>query len=381
MKNLSILFLTIFLLFLQSCSSVKIPTIYDGQKNGVKDLKIDYSKKCLAYSQDCMPAFVDWAEDKAVKKYSSIDEMLEKTNTTSFVVMKNGKLLYENYFNGIQQGDHTQIFSVTKTITTSLLGIAIQEGKIKNIDQPVSDFIPEFKEGDLSKITLFHLVQMQSGLNYDEYKNLLQTLKFYNRKNSFSAIDNIKVKNEPGTVFKYKSIDTQILGECIERAVGQPFLEYVNAKLFSKLSFQDPVAWSIDSKESGQLKYYGGLNISARDLAKFGNLVLNNGVLKNEQVLNPYNNTFCKDRACRNEEGKYCNGWWYNTWDEESDVYFAAGFRGQVMMVNKTTGVVIVRLGENKGGLQWYDMMKNLSNLLNDEKPNETPQKHELAKN
>lgn len=379
MKYISTLLITVLLIIVQSCSSVKIPTIYDGEKYGVKNLKINSSQKCFAYSQDCMVGFENWAEAKALKKYSSLEEMLEKTNTTSFLVMKNGKLLYENYFNGIEQGDRTQIFSVTKTITTSLLGIAIQEGKIKNIDQPVSDFIPEFKEGDLSKITLFHLVQMQSGLNYDEYKNLLQTLKFYNRKNSFSAIDNIKVKNEPGTVFKYKSIDTQILGECIERAVGQPFLEYVNEKLFSKLSFQDPVAWSIDSKESGQPKYYGGLNISARDLAKFGNLVLNKGVLKNEQVLNPYNNTFCKDSECRNEEGKYCNGWWYNTWDEESDVYFAAGFRGQIMMVNNTTGVVIVRLGENKGGLKWYDMLKDLSNQLYEEEQLDHIQQHDLA--
>jgi CubicO group peptidase (beta-lactamase class C family) len=380
MKNISTLLITVLLLFLQSCSSLRIPTIYDGDKFGVKDLNIVSSKKCFAYSQDCMPDFKNWAEAKALKKYSSIEEMLKKTNTTSFLVMKDGKLIYENYFNGIKQGENTQIFSATKTITTSLLGIAIQEGKIKSIDQHVSDFIPEFKEGELSKITLFHLVQMQSGLNYDEYKNLLQTLKFYNSKNSFSAIKNLKVINEPGTVFKYKSIDTQILGECIERAVGQPFLQYVNEKLFSKLAFQDPVAWSVDSKESGQPKYYGGLNISARDLAKFGNLILNKGVINNEQILNPYTSTFCKDSECRNKEGKYCNGWWYNTWDESTDVFFGAGFKGQIMMVNNTTGVVIVRLGENKGGLQWYDMMKNLSNLLFDENPINHLQKDDLAK-
>lgn len=379
MKNFSTFLIAVLLLFLQSCSSVRIPTIYDGVKLGLKDLKIESSQKCFAYSQDCMIGFENWAEPKALKKYKSLEEMLEKSNTTSFLVMKDGKLIYENYFNGIEQGDRTQIFSATKTITTALLGIAIQEGKIKNIDQPVSDFIPEFKEGQLSKITLFHLAQMQSGLNYDEYKNLIQTLKFYNTKNSFSAINNAKVKFEPGTVFKYKSIDTQILGECIERAVGQPFLEYVNEKLFSKLAFQDPIAWSIDSKENGMPKYYGGLNISARDLAKFGNLVLDKGMLNGEQVLNPYNNTFCKDSECRNQEGKYCNGWWYNTWDESSDVYFAAGFRGQIMMVNNTTGVVIVRLGESKGGLQWYEMMKNLSNQLYDEEQLDHSRKDDLA--
>ena len=171
MKYTSTFLIAVLLLVLQSCSSVRIPTIYDGEKLGVKNMNIVSSQKCFAYSQDCMIGFENWAEAKALKKYSSLEEMLEKSNTTSFIVMKDGKLIYENYFNGIKQGDRTQIFSSTKTITTAILGIAIQEGKIKNIDQPVSDFIPEFKEGQLSKITLFHLAQMQSGLNYDEYKN------------------------------------------------------------------------------------------------------------------------------------------------------------------------------------------------------------------
>lgn len=361
MKNKSTVLIFVSILLLQSCASLKIPTIYDGEKNGVKEIKIDSPENILVKSDETLPEYSIWAEDKAVKKYSSLEEMLEKTNTTSFVVMKDGKLLYENYLNGIEQGDRTQIFSVTKAFTTSILGIAIQEGKIKSIDQPVSDFIPEFKEGDLSKITLFHLVQMQSGLRYDEYKRVFQTLVYYNRKNSRDAFSKLKLKHEPGTVFKYKSIDTQILGECIEKAVGQPFLDYAYTKLFSKLGFQDPLAWSVDSEESGQIKYYGGLNISGRDLVKFGDLILNNGYINDEQILSPYTNTIYKDATCRNEDDKYCNGWWFNTFDDDHEVYFAAGFRGQMLFINKKSGVTIARLGENKGGLYWYDMLKELS--------------------
>jgi CubicO group peptidase (beta-lactamase class C family) len=379
MKNNSTLLITVLLLFLQSCSSLRIPTIYDGERNGVKELNLIASNKSLVQSKDTLPKFSNWAEDKAKRKYSSLEEMLEKTNTTSFVVMKDGKLLYENYSNGIKQGDRTQIFSVTKAFTTSILGIALQEGKIKNIDQPVSDFIPEFKEGELSKITLFHLIQMQSGLNYDEYKRVFQTLKYYNSKNSLKAQSSLKLKNEPGTVFKYKSIDNQLLGECIEIAVGEPFLDYAISKLFSKLEFQDPVAWSVDSREYGHIKYYGGLNISGRDLAKFGDLVLNDGVKNGEQILNPYTNSIYKDASCRNKDDKYCNGWWFNTWDDNYEVYFAAGFKGQIMMVNKKSGVTIVRLGENKGGLYWYDMLKNLSIQMGDKESNSSI-KIDLAK-
>src|SRR5690606_37454096 len=115
--------------------------------------------------------------------------------------------------------------------------------------------------------------QMQSGLNYDEYKRVVQTLKFYHQRNVIPVLEQPKLSAEPGTVFKYKSIDTQLLGVCIETAIGQSFMDYINEKLFSKLGFQDEVKWSVDSEESKNIKFYGGLNVSARDLAKFGVLI------------------------------------------------------------------------------------------------------------
>lgn len=354
----------VLVLLLQSCSSMRIPTIYDGKKYGAKELYLASAKKSLMYSKKGMPADMLWMPEKYIKKYGSLDKMLEKSNTTAFVVLKDGEVYYEKYFNGVEQGDLTQIFSVTKVLTTSLLGIALQDGKIKSVDQPVSDFIPAFKEEGLNKITLYHLAQMQSGLDYDEYTRVVQTLKFYHKKDVLSLLRNPKLKSEPGTVFKYKSIDTQLLGVCIEQAVGQPFLDYINERLFSKLGFEDPVTWSIDSKEKGTPKYYGGLNISARDLAKFGMLVLNNGVRDGSRVLSPMNTSFCQDLSCRNISGEYCNGWWYDEWSNNADVFYGSGFRGQILMINKTDNVVIVRLGENKGGVKWYSMLRDLSTQL-----------------
>lgn len=345
----------------QACLPMKIPTIYDGQKYGVKEIQLKGKKKKLKQLDRPIPDENRWMLPKYHKKYEDLEVLLKKSNTTSFLVLKDGKVLYENYFNGVEQGDITQVFSVTKVITTAVLGIAIQEGKIQSINQPVSDFIPAFKEEGLEDITLFHLVQMQSGLAYDEYKRIFQTLKFYHQKDVRSRLNAPKLKHTPGEKFIYKSIDTQLLGVCIEQAVGVPFSEYVSQMLFSPLGFEDPVQWSVDSKENGQLKYYGGLNISARDLAKFAQLFLSDGRVGEQQVLSPMTVSFCKDNNCRNNEGAYCNGWWYNVWDDDRDVFFGAGFKGQIMMINHTDDVVIVRLGENKGGVKWYEMLKNLS--------------------
>lgn len=365
LKKSILLSLVIVTVLIQSCSSVRIPTIYDGKRLGAKELQIVSTKKGLVYSKKRIPKFDKWAPKTYVKKYGSLEKMMERSNTTAFLVMKDGQVLYENYFNGVHQGDITQIFSVTKVLTTTLLGIALNEGKITSLDQPVSDFIPEFKKDGLNKITLYHLAQMQSGINYDEYSNLLQTLKFYNNKHANISNIETKMKAEPGTLFKYKSIDTQLLGECIERAVGKPFLDYINEKLFAHLGFEDVVTWSIDSKENGKPKFYGGLNISARDLAKFGKLIMNNGEKDGVQILNPLTNTFCKDKSCRNMENYYCNGWWYDQWNTDADVFYGSGFRGQILMINKTDNVVIVRLGEKKGGVKWYKMLRDLSTQLN----------------
>ncbi len=359
-KNISLILILLFWV-LQSCGSLKIPTIYDAQNYGAKEVFVDGKARKLRQSRHKIPHERHWISDKYLKRYGSLDVMLEKSNTTSFLVMKNGEILYENYFNRINPGDLTQIFSVTKVVTTSILGIALQEGLIKSLHQPVSDFIPSFQTEGLNEITLFHLAQMQSGLAYDEYKKIFQTLKFYHQKDINQTLQLPKLRQTPGSTFKYKSIDTQLLGFCIEQAVGIPFLDYINKKLFSKLGFQDPVYWSVDSRESGQIKYYGGLNISARDLAKFGQLFLNNGRVGEKQVLSPMTLSFCRDSNCRNGEDTYCNGWWYDLWDVQTDIFFGAGFKGQILMIDKTDDVVIVRLGENKGGIKWYEMLKNLS--------------------
>lgn len=364
MKSTFTIILGVVLVLLTGCSSVKIPTIYDAKKYGCVDVLQASASPSMMYVTQAMPNDEQWMPEKYMSKFGSLDKMLEESNTTAFVVVKDGKVYYEKYANGIGAGDLTQIFSVTKTIITTTLALALEDGYIESLDQPVSDFIPAFKEEGLNKITLYHLAQMQSGLNYDEYKRVVQTLKFYHQKNILPILQEPKLKAEPGTVFKYKSIDTQLLGVCIETALGRSFLDYINERLFSKLGFQDRVEWSVDSKETNNIKYYGGLNISARDLAKYGVLIANNGKLDGKQVLNPLTSTFCNDASCRNIKGNYCNGWWYDQWDQENDVFYGAGFKGQILMINRTSNVVIVRLGENKGGLNWYSMMKKLTTLL-----------------
>jgi CubicO group peptidase (beta-lactamase class C family) len=357
----SFILLVAALLAFYGCAPLRVPTINDGFKLGAAPLDCTDKSQAIPFSSKAMPALESWVDAKINGKYASLEQMLEATNTTAFVVIQNDSMVYEHYANGVKLGEITQVFSVTKVFVTTLLGMAIEDGYISSMQQPVSDFLPEYAAEEYKHLTLFHLAQMQSGLDYDEYGRLLQTVKFYYNKNAREVIKNPKVKHEPGKVFTYKSIDTQILGACIEKAVGKPFMEYFTERLWVNLAPEDTTMWSVDSPEKKELKYYGGLNVSARDLGKFGIMIANDGKYRGKQLLAPSFLNFCDEVECRNGGNKYCNGWWYDQCDAEYNAYFAAGFNGQIMFVNESTNTVIVRLGKNKGGLVWYPMMKALS--------------------
>jgi CubicO group peptidase (beta-lactamase class C family) len=347
-----------------SCKPLRIPTIYDGEKFGATPIPVTPNTIAIPKGQSVLPDISTWLSKKDVAKHGTLEKFLESNNTISFLVIKGDSLIYEFYGNGNKAGEITQVFSATKVFVTSVLGIALQEGYITSLDQPIKDFLPEFNKPEFDKITLNHLVQMRSGLNYDEYGKLFQTLKFYYEKNPSSLWPGLKFKNEPGQKFVYKSVDTQLLGECIQKAVGKPFLDYFHEKLWSKLAPEDSAKWSVVSPEVGELKYYGGLNISARDLAKFGMAAVNDGKYLGNQIIPAGWLNVCDDIQCRNEEGFYCNGWWFDETTPDDHIYFGAGFGGQIVAVNEDTKTVVVRLGKNKGGTQWYPLMIKLSRQL-----------------
>ena len=132
--------------------------------------------------------------------------------------------------------------------------------------------------------------------------------------------------------------------------------------MWNNLGMQDTAYWALDSKITRNPKYYGGLNMSARDLAKFGTMILHDGKFRKKQLLPKDWFNYCDDTLHRSvEDDKYCMGWYYSIDDAASDVYYAAGFNGQIMLINETKNVIIIRLGKDRGGVDWYPIMKKLS--------------------
>ncbi len=343
--------------------SLRVPSIFDGKFYTTAYIPPAEHTFDIPENQIALPELSGWTDSAIASEYQYPDFLFQNTSTTSFLVVRNDTIIFKRYMNGVKEGENTQLFSVTKVFVTALLGMAIKDKFIADAELPVTYYFKDLKNPKFKQLTLRHLAQMQSGLNYDEYGKIFQTLQYYYNKNLTRSIYGAQFDTPPGMQFMYKSIDTQILGECINKSLGdKKFLEYLHERLWNKLGMQDTAYWALDSKLTRNPKYYGGLNMSARDLAKFGMMVLHDGRYKKKQLLPAGWFNYCDDtlHRCR-EEDKYCMGWYYSVDDDESDVYYAAGFNGQIMLINETRNVIVIRLGKDRGGVDWYPIMKKLS--------------------
>ncbi|HNI43725.1 MAG TPA: serine hydrolase [Chitinophagales bacterium] len=318
-----------------------------------------------------LPPLKQWVKHPIVNEFYSLEEFLIRTQTTSFLVIRNDTILYENYFNGFDMDRPSIVFSVSKAITTTLVGIAIKEGHIKNLQEPVYKYIPEFANDNRRNITLEHLIQMTSGLNAADHSRLLLLARIYYNTHLEDLIKKVKLKHQPGTVFDYKSLDTAILGICLEQAIGKPISVYMQEKLWQPIGAEYNCLVTLD-RENGTPRLYGGLAACARDLAKVGRLYLNNGSWNNLQILPEQWVQRSTTINLAHQEGcwwGYSTGWWLDSYvggnllDKQD--FEAAGYNGQLIYVNPETNIIVVRQGKAESKQNWVDIAARLANLLN----------------
>ncbi len=300
-------------------------------------------------------------EWKVSKKYNSktIPVELEKhftdLQTIAFVIIKNDSLLHEQYWDGFGQDSKTNSFSMAKTFLSILVGIAIDEGKIKSVDQPVADFLPEFKEGEKAKITIRHLLTMSSGLDFDEnYVNpLAYPAKAYYGDDLAKLTYSYKVIDEPGKKFKYLSGNSELVGFIIQKATGKTISNYMSEKLWQPLGAKNTALWSLDH-EGGMEKAYCCFNSDARDFARFGELYLDSGkwngrqIVSAEYVLNsvkPADLVYANDG---NKNTQYGYSWWLIPDYKGHAIFYARGILGQYVVCIPDKKMIVVRLGKRR---------------------------------
>ena len=298
-----------------------------------------------------------WRKAAVYNKFvlpDSLNSKLETNETIALAVIRNDSLLFEKYWEGYNDSSKSGSFSVAKSITSLAIGIALKEGKIRSLDQPVGDFLPEFKEGMKAKVTIRHLLTMSSGSNWDEsYADPLSvTTELYYGNDVYKTATGVKIVTEPGTYHTYKSGDTQLLGLIIEKATGQSLSDYVSEKLWKPIGAEHPALWSIDHK-NGHVKAYCCFNTDVLDFARLGQLMLDSGKWKRVSIIDSsYWKASITPCGIMDEFNKPCNYYGYQWWilPDNQEVFYARGILGQFVVVIPSKKIVITRLGKISGG-------------------------------
>lgn len=300
-----------------------------------------------------------WPQAEAYNKVKLPEKLVrlhQELETVAFLVIKQDSVLYEQYWDGYSSESLSNSFSVAKSLVSALIGVAIREKDIKSVNQPVSDFLPSFREGAKAKITIRHLLMMSSGLNWDEsYSNpLSMTTEAYYGTDLSKVVKRLKAVDEPGAEFSYKSGDTQVLGFVLQEATGKTLSAYAEEKLWKPLGAERNAEWSIDH-QGGIEKAYCCFFSNARDMARLGTLYLNDGIWKGDTILDP---AFVKasvtphglPTADKKEKSDfYGYQWWLLPEYKGQNIFYARGILGQYIVVIPEKEIVIVRLGKKRG--------------------------------
>lgn len=298
---------------------------------------------------------------------NTLEAFLEQHKTVAFLVIKDGSLIYEQYFDGYDASEMISTFSVTKAFVSAMIGIAIEDGFISSEQQPVTDFIPELLRIDprFELITLEHLLNMRSGIRFNEgYANPFADMaKYYYGINLNKYINRIKIERPPDEAYNYISVNTQLLGVSLERATSVSMAAYLENKLWQPLGMQYDATWNVDSKRHRQIKAFCCLNARPVDLAKFGQLYLNNGQWNGMQVVPA---EWIKKSMQIVNDSRDSQGYPYTFhWRVKTEgAIFAKGILGQYIYVFPEKNIVIVRMGKKEAGIVWPEFFEALCNQL-----------------
>jgi len=303
---------------------------------------------------------------KTLAGVNDFEAFLERENTQAFIVILDDAILYEKYFNETQRDSMLTSFSVAKSFASALIGIAIEEGYINSVEDPITDYLPEFAERDprFNDITIHHLLMMASGLDYQNMRwailNGDDPITTYYPDQRQAALEFTKVLDSPGEYFLYNKYHPQLLGLILKQTTGRSVAEYMQEKIWDPIGMEFDGSMSIDSEENGFEKMEAGVNARAIDFAKFGRLYLDNGEWDGVQVIPPewIAESTSVDRSIQradyypDEFGKLIfdklNGYykymWYGFFRGEEDYDFtAAGDHGQYIYVSPAKNLIIVR--------------------------------------
>lgn len=280
---------------------------------------------------------------------------LDSLHTVSFLVIQHDSIIFESYRDGWNDTLTSNIYSATKTIVGLLAGIALDEGKIRSLDDPVSHYIPSYTKGMQAQVTLRHLLTMSGGMAWDEaYASLFSiTTHGYYGNDLYDLVTNLEVIDKPGIQYSYRSGETQLLAFVIEAATGQTLSEYAEEKLWKPMQSEQDAYWLLDKKD-GDEKAFCCFHTTARDVARFAHLLLHRGNWRGHQLVSEaYMSEMMRPASyLKDQWGKDSLGYYgFQTWILDYHGMrcpYLRGMLGQYIIAIPKLDAIVVRLGRKR---------------------------------
>ncbi|HEY1125023.1 MAG TPA: serine hydrolase [Sphingobium sp.] len=282
-------------------------------------------------------------------------DFAEKTYTNAFLVIRDGRILFEDYRNRSNPGTKFIAFSMSKSVISMLIGIALQKGLIGSIDDPVTKYVPELKGGGYDGVSIRHILQMRSGVDYEERYDFgehpspaavnHEAAIVENKRRFADSARTIGKKWEPGSRFNYATIDTAVLGWMLERATRAPLAQFMQTNLWGPLGAEADGYWLADGPAGTGRELAGmGFNATLRDFGRLGMLMLDHGKRGKQQIVPA---AWLKQATTMVPTGAPGGrGYGLQFWqlDDEPGAFVALGLAGQFIYVHPATRTVIVKL-------------------------------------
>ncbi|HHL43510.1 MAG TPA: class C beta-lactamase-related serine hydrolase [Hellea balneolensis] len=284
--------------------------------------------------------------------------LLEELQTTALVVVKDGTIVFEDYYKGTTPEDRRISWSMSKSFVSALTGLALANGDIESIDDPVTKYVPSLKGSAYDGVPLRHVLNMASGIDFNEdyldpksdINKMGTVLGLGGSLDKFAAKQK-KIARPSGTAWEYCSIDTHVISMVLRAATGQSLQDYFVENLWSKIGASADAAYSTDGK--GNAFALGGLNMRTRDYALFGELMRNHGRRGDVQIIpedwveiSTRNTAPPATPAAHNTTSDgtpfgYGYQWWMPP--NADGEFYAVGVYGQYIYVNPKAGIVIAK--------------------------------------
>jgi len=284
---------------------------------------------------------------------AGLARLAESPTRQSIIIMRNGAIVYEAYFNGSDAADSNNIASVSKSMLSALIGIAIERGYFESTDAPIADYLPayfdEAADPGLRELTLHHLLTMTHGLAWQEN----EASRLLSRSGDWVAdILSLPMSGEPGARFNYSTGVSHVMSAVLAEATGTSVCEFAHRELFQPLGIEVEF-WGVDP----QGYFTGGhsLNMTAREVARFGQLFLDEGFWQGRQIVPGW--WVAASTSPQIEIGANYAGYGYYWWLNHIagyDMYSALGAGGQILHVIPEINVVMVTTHGFRGNQRDY---------------------------